>query len=74
MYRAAYLPGLRREGIVSATTCDPGMASRTSDPLLLPRFIDTTFITDVEFEAWVTGIASCLPRRTRRAHPAVAHA
>jgi peptidoglycan/xylan/chitin deacetylase (PgdA/CDA1 family) len=74
LYRAAYLPGLRREGIVSATTCDPGMASRTSDPLLLPRFIDTTSITDVEFEAWVTGIASCLPRRTRRAHPAVVHA
>ena len=74
MYRMAYLPTLQREGIASATTCDPGIASRASDPLLLPRFVDTSSITDVEFEAWVTGIASCLPRRTKRAHPALAHA
>lgn len=74
MYRMAYLPALEREGIASATTCDPGMASRASDRLLLPRFVDTTLTTEVEFEAWVTGIASCLPRRTRRAHPALAHA
>jgi peptidoglycan/xylan/chitin deacetylase (PgdA/CDA1 family) len=71
MYRMGYLPALRREGIVSATTCDPGMADRTSEPLLLPRFVDTTGITDIEFEGWVTGVASCLPRRTRRAHPAI---
>lgn len=72
MYRFAYLPSLRREGITSATTCDPGMAARTADPLLLPRFVDTGSVSDVEFEAWLTGVASCLPRRTRRAHPAVA--
>lgn len=72
MYRFSYLPALRREGIVSATTCDPGMAARTADPLLLPRFVDTSTISDVEFEGWLTGVASCLPRRTRRAHPAVA--
>jgi len=71
VYRAAYLPALRREGIVSATTCDPGMVARTADPLLLPRFVDTSRVSDIEFEGWVTGIASCLPRRTRRAHPAV---
>ncbi len=74
LYRMAYLPALEREGITSATTCDPGLASRASGRLLLPRFIDTTSITEVEFEAWIAGIASCLPRRTRRAHPAVAHA
>jgi peptidoglycan/xylan/chitin deacetylase (PgdA/CDA1 family) len=74
LYRTAYLPALERAGITSATTCDPGMATRSSDRLLLPRFIDTTTITEVEFEAWLTGIASCLPRRTRRAHPALATA
>ena len=74
MYRMAYLPALEREGIASATTCDPGMATRSSDRLLLPRFIDTSLTSEVEFEAWVTGIASCLPRRTRRAHPALATA
>lgn len=72
MYRSSYLPALRREGIASATTCDPGMAARTADPLLLPRFVDTSGISDIEFEGWLTGIASCLPRRTRRAHPAAA--
>ena len=71
VYRPSYLPALAREGIVSATTCDPGLASPTSDPLLLPRFVDTTSVTDVEFEAWVMGLASCLPRRTLRAHAAV---
>lgn len=68
VYRSSYLPALQREGIASATTCDPGLASRASEPLLLPRFIDTTFITPSEFDAWITGVASCLPRRTRRAH------
>jgi peptidoglycan/xylan/chitin deacetylase (PgdA/CDA1 family) len=71
MYRRSYLPGLEREGIASGTTCDPGLASRTSDRLLLPRFVDTTGVSDVEFEAWVMGLASCLPRRTVRAHPAI---
>jgi peptidoglycan/xylan/chitin deacetylase (PgdA/CDA1 family) len=69
MYRMAYLPALRREGLESATTCDPGIAARAIDPLLLPRFVDSSAITDVEFEAWLSGLASCLPRRTTRAHP-----
>ena len=68
IYRNSYLPALASEGIASATTCDPGLATRASEPLLLPRFIDTTFITPHEFDAWTTGVASCLPRRTRRAH------
>jgi peptidoglycan/xylan/chitin deacetylase (PgdA/CDA1 family) len=71
VYREAYLPALTREGVVSATTCDPGIASRNTDPLLLPRFVDTEYITDIEFEAWVTGTACWLPRRTRKAHAAV---
>ena len=71
VYRMSYLPAVASEGIVSATTCDPGLASRASNPLLLPRFVDTATVTDVEFEAWVMGLASCLPRRTVRAHPAI---
>jgi peptidoglycan/xylan/chitin deacetylase (PgdA/CDA1 family) len=71
VYRPSYMPELRREGIVSATTCDPGMAAPAADPLLLPRFVGTTNVTDIEFEAWLTGVASCLPRRTTRAHPAL---
>lgn len=72
MYRPGYLAPLDAAGIVSATTCDPGLASRSSERLLLPRFIDTMTVSDVEFEAWVLGVASCLPRRTTRAHPEAA--
>jgi peptidoglycan/xylan/chitin deacetylase (PgdA/CDA1 family) len=71
VYRLPYLPALRREGVISATTCDPNLAAPTSEPLLLPRFVDSSSISDIEFEGWLTGIASCLPRRTRRAHSAV---
>jgi peptidoglycan/xylan/chitin deacetylase (PgdA/CDA1 family) len=71
MYRLSYLPGLRRAGIASGTTCDPGIAVRASEPLLLPRFVDTGTITDVEFEGWITGAAACLPRRTKKAYPSI---
>lgn len=68
VYRPGYVEALEREGIATATTCDPELASRESHRLLLPRFIDTEAVTDNEFEAWITGAASWLPRRTRRAH------
>jgi peptidoglycan/xylan/chitin deacetylase (PgdA/CDA1 family) len=71
IYRSRYLPALAREGVISATTCDPGIAAPTSDVLLLPRFVDTDDVTDLEFDAWVTGTACWLPRRTRKAHAAV---
>lgn len=50
-------------GVVSATTCFPGIASPASDPLLLPRLIDTVNVTDIEFESWLTGASAFLPRR-----------
>lgn len=65
-YRPEYLPALERIGVVSATTCDPGLASPGSHPLLLPRFIDTSSVAPIVFEAWLTGLADRLPRRTRR--------
>jgi peptidoglycan/xylan/chitin deacetylase (PgdA/CDA1 family) len=72
VYRPSYPAVLAAEGVRSATTCDPDIASRDSHPLLLPRFVDTNLVGDVEFEAWVTGAACWLPRRTRVAHPRVA--
>ena len=71
VYRLSYVPALEREGIESGTTCDPGMATRHTQPLLLPRFVDTAHVSEIEFEAWLTGVAECLPRRTKRAHPAM---
>jgi peptidoglycan/xylan/chitin deacetylase (PgdA/CDA1 family) len=69
LYRQGYLEPLRRAGILSATTCDPDIAGRANDPLLLPRFIDTMTVSEVEFEGWLTGVSAWLPRRTRLAHP-----
>lgn len=56
VYRASYLPLLRAEHVVSATTTRPGIAGPSSDPLLLPRFVDTSTVTSAEFEAWLHGV------------------
>jgi peptidoglycan/xylan/chitin deacetylase (PgdA/CDA1 family) len=54
-YETAFLPWLERERVVSATTCDPGLASRQCHPLLLPRFVDTPLQPLYVFEAWLSG-------------------
>lgn len=65
VYEPEFLPWLAAEEVTSATTCDRGMASRNSNPLLLPRFVDTSHVTNLEFEGWLSGAASLLPRRKR---------
>lgn len=66
-----FLPWLREAGVVSATTCVPGIAAADTDPLLLPRFIDTNRTPDVEFEAWTAGVREVLrrPHRQFTSHP-----
>jgi peptidoglycan/xylan/chitin deacetylase (PgdA/CDA1 family) len=59
-YELVFLPWLAELGVVSATTCDPGLASVRNQPLLLPRFIDTTGKTALEFESWLTGVGALL--------------
>ena len=63
-----YLPQfpaiLKAYGIESATTCDFGLCTPDSDPMLLPRYLDGTPISDLEFRGWLYGTASFLPRRT----------
>ena len=66
VYELEFLRWLHAENVVSATTCDQGLASAASHPLLLPRFIDTSYRTSLEFEAWLTGVGSCISRRSRR--------
>jgi peptidoglycan/xylan/chitin deacetylase (PgdA/CDA1 family) len=63
IYSAAFLPRLREEGIVSATTCDAGLATRRSESLLLPRFVDNQTRTQIEFESWLTGVGDLLAFR-----------
>lgn len=57
------LPWLRELGVRSATTCEHGLATADDDPLLLPRFLDHSGISLIEFEAWASGVGSVLPRR-----------
>jgi len=59
----AFLPWLRESGVVSATTCELGLASSGSNPLLLPRLVDVSSLSSIEFEGWLTGISAALPRR-----------
>jgi Polysaccharide deacetylase len=58
-----FLPWLRELGIESATTCISGLASRSTEPLMLPRLLDTMQLTDREFVAWLLGVGALLPRR-----------
>ncbi len=58
-----YPDRLRDCGILSATTCKPGLSSPRSHPLLLPRLVDTDAVSDLEFRAWLAGMADLLPRR-----------
>lgn len=64
-----FLPWLSELGIRVATTCRPSLASRKSNPLLLPRLVDAWRISQLEFEAWLTGIAQALPQMPRAAYP-----
>lgn len=46
---------LRSLGVVSATTCRAGLASRETNPLLLPRILDSEDLSAIEFEAEMSG-------------------
>lgn len=63
VHRPEFLPWLREWNVASATTCELGLASRRSEPLLLPRLVDTASLTEDEFVGWLSGIAALLPRR-----------
>jgi peptidoglycan/xylan/chitin deacetylase (PgdA/CDA1 family) len=66
VYDHRFLPWLQEAGIVSATTCETGFASRSSNQLLLPRFLDSSALSPIEFESWLTGVSAALPRRRER--------
>ena len=64
-YHGEFLPWLRDCGVKYATTCIPELASRESDPLLLPRLVDTMPQSQLAFESWLSGFAMVLPRKRR---------
>jgi len=51
-----------RHGIRSAATCNPGLARKSTPPLLLPRFIDTSRVPPAVFESWASGVGAWLSR------------
>ena len=65
LYLPEHLEYLAAYGMRSATTCVPGICTPQTNPLLLPRLVDTTGMSELEFRAWLAGTASLLPRRTQ---------
>ena len=63
VYHRQFLGWLEKENVVSATTCDVGLVTKTTNRLLLPRFIDTYARTPIEFESWLTGVGSLMAIR-----------
>jgi peptidoglycan/xylan/chitin deacetylase (PgdA/CDA1 family) len=55
-YSARHAQWLTQLDVLSATTCDPGLNSRTQDPYALRRFLDSESISEIEFEAQISGV------------------
>lgn len=73
-YSGRHPEWLRRLGIISATTCDPGLNNTSSPPLLLKRFLDSERKSDIVFEAEICGVSELLRRMRGRPQPAAAAA
>jgi peptidoglycan/xylan/chitin deacetylase (PgdA/CDA1 family) len=70
-YSGEFFQWLRDCGVGYATTCVNGVAGPDTDPMLVPRFVDTMHQSDAVFEAWATGFAELMPkRRENRLDPA----
>lgn len=65
VHKPEFFPWLRAAQVATATTCDPALATRASNPLLLPRLVDTQTLSPVEFEGWLAGVSQILPQRSR---------
>lgn len=68
VHTANFLPWLAAENVETATTCDPALAGRDDHPLLLPRKVDTMGVSDVEFEAWLSGFEPRLRGLTAKSY------
>jgi peptidoglycan/xylan/chitin deacetylase (PgdA/CDA1 family) len=60
VYRREFVGWLQKEDVVSSTTCDAGLVDRNDDPYFVPRLVDTTSRSQLEFESWVSGVGSLL--------------
>lgn len=62
LYNATQPEWLSAIGIKSATTCDPNLNDSTTNCLLLGRYLDRDDISDIGFEALVSGFRHFLRR------------
>jgi peptidoglycan/xylan/chitin deacetylase (PgdA/CDA1 family) len=62
-YVSEYFAWLRQAGVESATTCESGFAFRGQELMRIPRLLDTTSLSEIEFEGWLTGVSAALPQR-----------
>jgi len=66
-YLPEHLDYLAAYGIRSATTCSRGLCTARTHPLLLPRFLDSMAVSELEFRSWLAGTAAFLPQRAQAA-------
>lgn len=67
IYRHEFLPWLAEARVASATIGEARLATPGTNPFLLPRLIDTTFVSPLEFEGWLTGVSSLFPKKVKSA-------
>lgn len=60
VYDTIFLPWLKEAGIKSATTCDLGLATADENYLALPRLLDVSSLSPIEFTGWLAGLAVAL--------------
>jgi len=51
---------LEAEGVETATTCEPGFVSGATPRLAWPRFLDSQSLSDISFEAQLSGLSQIL--------------
>jgi peptidoglycan/xylan/chitin deacetylase (PgdA/CDA1 family) len=59
MYSKQMLPALSTIGIESAATCIPGLNDESTSVLLLKRYIDSEQVSQIEYEAMISGFMHC---------------
>ena len=59
---------LEEMDIESATTCDPGVNDERTPRLALKRFLDSEYVSHIEFEAMLCGFADIIHRYRARFH------
>lgn len=68
-FRGRFQDWLRKEGVHSAVTTQPGMVTAQTNALLAPRLVDTEVLPQVVFRGWLDGVAGLLPTRRQWRDP-----